>query len=167
MENGFVKLKEGKAGVLMKVKLSDLVEAIEFHSDEARSFIHLKKGEIYLISDEAIRIAEDDDHDYPDWQKEDVKIAKDYLDNENDYLSLPSQYEVNEHQIMEDFISNLEDEKIAGQLSISLRGKGAFRRFKDNVILLGIDKEWYQFRDERYKEFAVEWCEENEIALEV
>jgi hypothetical protein len=88
------------------------------------------------------------------------------LDNENDYLSLPSQYEANEYQMMEDFVSNVEDEKIAGQWSISLRGKGAFRRFKDSVILFGIDKEWYQFKNEKYKEFAVEWCEENGIALE-
>ena len=151
----------------VKIKLNDIIEAIEFQSDEARSFIHVKTGEIHLITDEAIHIVENDDHDYPDWQKDDIKIAKDYLENEKDYLSLPSQYEVNEYQIMEDFVTNLEDERIAGLLSICLRGKGAFRRFKESVVLLGIDKEWYQFKDERYKAFAVEWCEENDVALEV
>ena len=149
----------------MKVKLNDLVEAIEFQSDESQSFIHLKTGEIYLISNEAIHIAEDDGDDYPDWQEGDIKIAKDYLENENDYLALPSQHEANEYQMMEYFAANIDDEKIAGQLLISLQGKGAFRRFKDSVILLGIDKEWYKFRDEKYKQFASEWCEENKIDL--
>jgi len=149
----------------MKVKLKDLVETIEFHSDESQSFIHLKTGEIYQITDEEINIAEDND-DYPDWQKDNIEIAKDYLKNENDYLSLPSQYEVNEYQIMEDFVSNLKDERMANQLLECLRGKGAFRRFKDNVILLGVDKEWYNYKDERYNQFAREWCETNEIAFE-
>ncbi len=146
----------------MKVKLNDLVDAIEFHSDEAQSFIHFKSGEIYRITDEAIRIAEDDDRNYPDWMQDDMKIAKDYLENENDYRALPSQYEVNEYQIMEDFASNLEDEDKTNKLL----GKGVFRRFKDAVILLDIDKEWYSYRDERYQQFAREWCEVNEIALE-
>ena len=150
----------------MKVKLNDLVDAIEFHSDESKSFIHLKTGEIYLITDEAICIAENDDRNYPDWMKDLIKITKDYLENENDYLALPSQYEVNEYQIMEDFASNLENQDKTDKLLFCLRGKGAFRRFKDAVILLDIDKEWYSYRDERYQQFAREWCEVNEIALE-
>lgn len=150
---------------MITVKLADLIDAIEFHSDELQSFIHLKSGEICLISEGAISIAEDEDGSYPEWQKEDIKTAKDYLENSNDYLSLPSQHDANEYQMMEDFASNLEDEKMAGQLLISLRGKGAFRRFKDSVILLGIDNEWYSFRDERYKQFTIEWCKENEINL--
>lgn len=151
---------------MIKIKLSNLIEAIEAHSDELQSLLNLKTGEIYLVSDEAIQIAENDDSDYSDWQKEEIKIAKHYIENENDYLVLPSQYDVNEYQIMEDFASNIEDEKIADQLLISLQGKGAFRRFKDSVILLGIDKEWYEFKNERYKQFAIRWCEENEINLE-
>ena len=112
-----------------------------------------------------MRIAEDDGS-CPEWQKEDIKIAKHYLENSDDYLTLSSQHDADEYKMMEDFATNLEDEKNAGQLLISLRGKGAFRRFKDNVILLGIDKEWYAFRDARYKQFALEWCEENNVALE-
>ena len=42
-------------------------------------------------------------------------------------------------------------------------GKGAFRRFKDSVIRLGLDQRWYQWRDEAYKKKAIEWCEENGI----
>lgn len=148
---------------MIEIKISDLVDAIDLHSDELQVVIHVKTGEIYFISDDAICHAEAEEDDLHEWQKEAMEIAKHYLENESDYLCLPTQNDVNEYRIMEDFVSDLEDEKMADQLLICLRGSGAFRRFKDGVVLLGIDKEWYRFRDERYKQFAIEWCEENKF----
>jgi hypothetical protein len=46
---------------------------------------------------------------------------------------------------------------------IVIRGCGAFRRFKDKIILLGVEDDWYKFKDEALKKIAVEWCETNEI----
>lgn len=148
---------------MVKIKLSDLVDAIEFHSDLSESFINLKTGEIVLISDD---IPDDIDDECPDWQREHIKIKKNYLENPDDYIGLPSQYDVNEYRLMEDFVSNIDDEKIAAPLWASLKGKGAFRRFKDNIYILGVGESWYKFRDEKYKEFAREWCEDNEFAIE-
>ncbi len=150
---------------MIEIKRNDLNDAIQLHPQEWLSVINLKTGKIFLISDEVLNIIEEGYDDYPDWQKEDIEVAKHYMDNPRDYLSLPTQHDVNEYEMMEDFASSLKDEKVAGQLLISLSGKGAFRRFKDSVILLGLDKEWYIFRDERYKQFATEWCEENKISL--
>lgn len=150
---------------MIKVKLVDVIEAIEFHADEMQSFINLKTGEICSITDEAIRIVENDT-DHPEWQKNDIEIAKNYLQNPDDYLLLPSQHDADEYQIMEDFANTLNDEKITGQLLITLQGQGAFRRFKDSVKLFGVIDEWYKFRDERYKQFAIQWCEDNEVALQ-
>lgn len=145
----------------MKVNFKDLVDALEFHVDESTSFIHLKTGEIYLISDEEINHAENDSCDYPDWQKDNIEIAKDYLKNESDYLAIPSQYDVDEYRMMEDFASQIEDQTKSEQLFICLRGKGAFRRFKDQLIRSEIENDWYQFKREKYEEFAKEWCEAN------
>lgn len=150
----------------MKVKLNDLMDAIDFQSNESRSLFHVKTGEIYFITDEIMYIAENDGHNFSDWQEDDIKIAKDYLENEKDYLCLPSQQEAREYQMMEEFALSIEDEKITKQLLICLQGKGAFRRFKNSIILLGIDKAWYAFRDEKYKKFIVKWCEENSLVLE-
>lgn len=149
-----------------KVKLADLINAIEFNSELSESFINIKTGDICSISDESLRIAEDNKQGYPDWMQEDIETAKHYLNNPDDYTALPSQHDADEYQMMEDFALGLENEKTKEQLLISLSGKGAFRRFKDNVLLLEIENEWYKFRDERYKQFALDWCEENEIALE-
>jgi hypothetical protein len=38
-----------------------------------------------------------------------------------------------------------------------IRGSGAFRRFKDTVYRYGIEKDWFRFKDEAYKEIAVSW----------
>lgn len=61
--------------------------------------------------------------------------------------------------MMEHFTFSLNDERHKENLSIALQGKGAFRRFKDTVIYLGIVDNWYQYRDKQYKEFILEWCE--------
>jgi hypothetical protein len=44
-----------------------------------------------------------------------------------------------------------------------INGKGAFRRFKDKLIDIDMEKEWYAFREESMKQFVKEWCEESGI----
>ncbi len=149
----------------MKVKFDDLMHAIEFHSDMGESFIYLKTGEVCFISDEVVHTIENDG-DHPIWMSEsEINTVKQYLENSDDFMGLPSQYDINEYQMMEDFALVLADEKAQGQLLIALRGKGAFRRFKDSVIFLGIEKDWYQFRENKYKQFITEWCEIEGITL--
>ena len=45
----------------------------------------------------------------------------------------------------------------------SIKGSGAFQRFKNKIHHYGIADEWYKYKDEALKELAIEWCEENEI----
>ncbi|WP_425429451.1 hypothetical protein [Desulfoscipio geothermicus] len=45
----------------------------------------------------------------------------------------------------------------------SIKGSGAFRRFKDNIHRYQIAKNWYKYRDEAIKRIAIEWCEGNGI----
>jgi hypothetical protein len=47
------------------------------------------------------------------------------------------------------------------RLQESLRGRGAFRRFKDLAGEIGLLDGWYAYRDERYEALARAWCEEN------
>ncbi|MEN6446654.1 MAG: UPF0158 family protein, partial [Syntrophaceae bacterium] len=42
-------------------------------------------------------------------------------------------------------------------------GRGAFRRFKDSIHRRGIEKDWYQYRDERLEEIIIDWLEAKEI----
>lgn len=85
-------------------------------------------------------------------------MAQVFLADPEQFISLPS---ADEYQMMVDFAEGARDGRHCEGLLSQLRGKGAFRRFKDSGQMLQLEKEWYAFRDERYRRFAREWCEDN------
>ena len=131
----------------MKVKLDDIIEALEFVNMGMDTYAYLnpKTGEISYIDDYMDINAE---------EKEDIY--------EED-IDLPTKYDIDEYSMMEEFIETIDDERLYNQLYISLNGRGAFRRFKDTCINFDIIDDWYKFRDEKYKELAIEWCKDNNI----
>lgn len=54
----------------------------------------------------------------------------------------------------------------AEELEQAIRGKGAFRRFKDCLFDLGMEETWYKFRDACYEKIAREWCKKYGITVE-
>ena len=79
------------------------------------------------------------------------------------YLFLPTQYEIHEYAMMEEFALDYPDKKSGMILLNSLRGQGAFRRFKDMLIILEIRDEWFQFQNQKYFEIAEKWCKDNHL----
>lgn len=150
-------------GILsMQVKLENIIEGMEMQSEENRSYINLKTGEIVYVSREALLIAEDEEEyeHLSKWQQEEVEIAIEIVEGFNKFASLPSSFNINEYDMMEDFCYSLSDYK---KRDLLLDAKGAFRRFKDNVNRLGISDQWYDYRDEKYKEIAIEFCKSKNI----
>ncbi len=69
------------------------------------------------------------------------------------------------YQDMADFADQISDERAARRLGRAIQGRGAFRRFKDELHqehpeLLPI---WYAFRDNRARRRAVEWLVDHEL----
>ncbi|MDQ1002733.1 hypothetical protein QFZ28_003133 [Neobacillus niacini] len=149
----------------MKVKLENIIEGIEMQSDENRSFLNLDTGEIVYVSQKALLIAEDgEDYEHlSEWERDEVKLALDIVDNFGKFAAFPSQYDINEYDMMESFCFRVTDINMQDALLKSIRVKGAFRRFKDNINRLGITEKWYDYRDMKYKEIAQEFCETNGI----
>ena len=115
-----------------------------------------------------LRMAEDDEDaepldDVPDWQLEDDNEIQEFLNHQDDFLELPTRDDIHEYDIMQDFCLSIADEQISSTLLQTIRGSGAFRRFKDLASGLGVIDQWYRFRDEAFKKIAVEWCEDNHI----
>ena len=129
------------------VKLSEIVEYIDFGSTDAMSFYNELTGEFYYYHEGFT----DNDRD---------------LDEEEGWLRLPNQRDANEYEMMSDFSGMVRNARKRDQLEIALSGRGAFRRFKDAVDREGIANKWYAFRDRRYLEFARDWCDENGIAYD-
>jgi len=139
---------------MIKVKLSEIVEAIQFDCEGMVTVIELKTGLLHPIPD-------DDMLGLLDWEQKDIDLAENYSANPEDYLPLPPKFEVDEYQMMEDFSIDQENENLLA----TLKGKGAFRRFKNTLYNLELEQEWYEFRNARYEQFARTWCEDNDVEV--
>lgn len=152
----------------VRVKLSDIIEGMEFQSDESSSYLNTRTGEVVLISDYDMRAAENNEpiEDFPDWEKDQILVAREIMAETGDYINLPSKYDIDEYRIMEDFCWSLEDIRKGEFLHGLIGGPGTSRRFKDALYKYGIEEDWYKYRSDALKEIAVEWCRENDIEFD-
>ena len=101
--------------------------------------------------------------DYPEWQLEDIRTTKEFLYNEDDYLALPTKFDLDEYRLMEKFCLSVENRGVSETLYSSIKERGAFRRFKDAVHRLDLADEWYQYRNQAIRQIAIDWCDLNKI----
>ncbi|ADU29547.1 UPF0158 family protein [Evansella cellulosilytica] len=149
-----------------KLNLRELVEHMDFQIEEFSNYVNIQTGEVVSISNDILLKVEDDEIDldnHPEWEHEMIHEAIDLLENDGDYIEVPSKYEINEYGIMEDFAFNVKPDKVSDKLSRAIQGRGAFRRFKDTIDELGVTEEWYKYKRERLKEMAIKWCQRNGI----
>ena len=129
-----------------------------------------KTGEVVSVSEDDLRTAEeveeDEINELKDWEQVNIRLAIDVVENFEDYEELPTLFEINEYEMMENFSCSIQDNRKMDLLLNAIRGRGAFRRFKDKVHELGIEDKWYQYRDECYKQKAIEWCNDNDLEYE-
>ncbi|KQU19447.1 hypothetical protein ASG65_23910 [Bacillus sp. Leaf13] len=149
----------------VQVKLKDIIEEMEIQFDDSQSFLNIKTGEIFFVTSNDLRAAEDDEpfNHLPDWQQENLRIANDVVENFENYIELPTKYDVNEYEMMEDFCLTVSDLRKQNSLLLEIKGKGAFRKFKDKIIDFEIEDQWYSYRDERFKQIAKKWCQDNNV----
>ena len=133
----------------MKIKLSEVIDALDFTNDEIMYYYNPDNGEIFMSNI----------GDYENLNEDEL----DELFEKS--IMLPTRYDINEYGMMEDFVETIEDDRLQNQLYISLNGRGAFRRFKDKLYDLNLQKQWYQYRDEAYEKIARQWCERHKIDL--
>jgi len=146
------------------VSLYDFVGEMQMLSDERHAYLNKVTGKLITISDDDFAMAEiEEDDEFSEWQDEFVQAAKEVLSSDN-YLKIPSKFDIHEYEIMERFSLYFPEEKVSNVLLGKIRGSGAFHRFKDTIYRYGIEKDWFKFRDEAYKEIAISWLESNDIA---
>ncbi len=160
----------------LRVDLEDLALVSEGGQGEARKYLDLETGEVVTITDEARRelaeIAEDADaealdaaalrrRDLPEWMRELVQAAA--LVEEGfgaRYVEIPRDDTSDAYRDMEDFIATVGDGRLQDRLWQAIRGRGAFRRFKD--LLADHPREearWFVFRDGRARRRLLKWLE--------
>lgn len=154
MEEDFEMLDEIDDDVLDMIekqsrpKLSSFINAFEFISDE-ESWINIKTTKVYTIYDfEKRYMSEEEIEEF---------TSEDYI------MLLPNKYELREYDDMISFTNTINDEIIEKELNRALKGKGAFRRFKELIIYYNLKERWYKYKNHKLKDKVVKWLKENEI----
>lgn len=137
-----------------KIKLQAVIDAIEEATESYTSFYDTKTKETVYLPD-AFMTGETDE------------ALLELLENEPDrFLRFPTKYDIYEYSIMEAFVDYLPPGKIKSELIGAIRGKGAFRRFKQSIRYHGIEQIWYDYKANAYLEIAERWCKDNRIDWE-
>jgi guanine deaminase len=142
-----------------KIALAEIVGALEMATDEMHSYMNRQTGEVRALSSEVLGMAEEDaSENLRDWQKEELLMAKQVLDSE-DWLQLPSKFDVHEWEIMSQFGQSLSVPAHREEILDGIHGSGAFRVFKTIIRRLRLEDAWYAFRQSALEEIAKNWLE--------
>lgn len=134
----------------INLDIGELICAFQDHSG-GENFLDTKTGEIIHISEFMDEV-----------EKE--KISRQIESEPKRYLFIPSEDSAESYNDMLDFAAALSNENLKEELSFALKGKGAFRRFKDAFSNYPDERNmWFSFKESRTKERVNEWLEENNI----
>lgn len=138
---------------ILKIDLDELCSAMEDSSYEQRYYLDLQTGLVLFLSE--------------DMDDEETGRLRNRIDHEPDrYEQVPKAESHEGFADMQDFIDTVEDEHLVGLLQAATKGKGAFRRFKDTLLRYPEERErWFQFKEGRERERAMEWLAEIDVTL--
>jgi hypothetical protein len=167
-----------------KVSYTDLELAFSASGFEYVYLLDTQTGEVLSyesgIEDELLTGA---DISYrPKWQEGEVAAARrvlracgDLLEpgEEADQVGEPDRYvripriETGEaYETMEDFAETVRNAHMRELLDVALRGKGAFRRFKDVLLDYPAERErWFEFESRRQRETIEAWAREQGVDI--
>src|SRR5882724_2895320 len=85
----------------MPVSLKEILEGMEFQSDEMTAYLHRPTGRVILVSDEALLAAEEGAGAEAGLEELESADARGILKSGDDYLPLPDRFEIDEYRMME------------------------------------------------------------------
>lgn len=160
-------------------RLADLVGGVDLFFDEWSAYLDLETGRVLTLSPEIFALVEADadkldeaasrvGFSLDDFQAEEVALARLVIE-ENEgprYVRLPDKFEFHEYRHMQDFIREQPEGRRQEDLWQAIRGKGAYRRFKDAAGRLVVLDRWYAYRDEALKALLLDWAQANDVEVE-
>ena len=88
------------------------------------------------------------------------------VEDNPDYIALPTKFDLDDYGIMKDFMFTQKDEKIRSEISDAIHRRGAFGNFRDVVERHALLQNWYDFKQADYENHVKDWCEENDLEWE-
>lgn len=166
-----------------EIDLSELAFAFENHGWEVNHYFDCETGAVLAISPQIERDLDelyDPKSDYPanllkaieecdvaDWEKAQLIEALNVAEGYNTrYLMVPQIPSYEGYADMEAFIDTVRNRRLQQRLERSIRGRGAFRRFK-NVLLSYPSQEqaWFKFKEAQMEERVIAWLESKGVDL--
>ena len=150
----------------MKVKLQEVVDTMDSLAEEMSAYLNKRTGELITLTTEEFSAAEEEENldDYPEWQHESILKAREITDSE-DWIELPGKEDIHDYGIMEEFCRSIADPGLSDKLLTTIRGSGAFSRFRGALEVLDLRQEWYDFRAAELEKIAADWLGANAIAF--
>ena len=147
------------------VKLSKIVETWSSADPWTTFYLNKVTGKIIPITHLEFYEAEKPFSAEPEPDgKPDVKhVARAILGGDERYILIPSRYEPNESEVMEQFCFSVVDDQVSEILSESLNGPRGAEFFAQSLIRHGMLEEWHSYLQQALILAAKEWCEKNDI----
>lgn len=148
-----------------QASLKEIVDALEMQFEEQSNYLDRQTGEVELITREVLQLVEagGSADERPEWQQSEFDIATALFEDPDRFVRLPTKWDIHEWEIMREFAESAEPEPLRCDLLQALRGKGAFRYFKDTLRRYRREQSWYDYRTRALREIAIDWCQENGI----
>lgn len=153
------------------VKLYDLADALEI-PEEWGAWLDRQTGQVITIDTAVVAVIEEEGEtgelpaDLELWDADQLPAARAIAAGDERYLALPGKWDFHEYRHMEEFIRGLPDLRTAEKLWYAIKGKGAFRHFKDTAHRLGLIDDWYLYRDQAVNKFFLRWAEANGVTVD-
>ena len=145
------------------ISLREVIEAMEAANEDCASYLDPETGEIITVTEEERHLVEEESvENIPEGQREMLPKIRAALESDR-FLELPDRFDIHEWSIMDEFSRAQGSERIRQELADAIHGAGAFRIFRSAIRRLGLERSWYQFRDEAVTEVARNWLEEHRL----
>jgi hypothetical protein len=148
----------------LPVDIRILAEAISTLPAEATGFIDRTTGKILAFTEEELTLGDSGEvrDGVPAWQREAIALARHVLASD-DFLAVPNRFDIHEYAMMERYCHTIADDRIRASLAASLKGRGAFGRFRNSIHREGLAEDWYRYRDRALEEIARDFLDAHGI----
>ena len=177
--------EEPRAMRELKVDPAELETAFDYAAWERAYYLDVETCEVIMISDEIRgeleRLYEElggeseiqpdalaealQQRDLPEWRRRALQEADQVKAGYGTrYLRVPTADSHEGYGDMEDFIATVRDERLQDGLWRAIRGRGAFRYFKDVLSDYPHERErWFKFKDAQVRQRVLDWLESEGI----
>lgn len=151
------------------VKIDDLTDSLVMVSPESAAWLDRETGRVWIIANRVMAFAEGDaidEEELSDWHEDELAAARLLLSESGRGIELPTAFDFHEYRHMERFIHTLPASSAADQLWRAIKGRGAFRHFKDTADRLGVLDAWYAYRDKALRSFMLDWARAHDVPVD-